>query len=172
MHRYPYLEYTILLDERTLARLGNFHFLLHSFKTQLRKRLSAHNTLTLKFLDLTIEVHIYLKNDYITGVTSRIEGTSVKVQPRRNRSGVKELFDNTYQKSPKGEPMRYLNSRTPSLWAGHSKPTLNALVVWRSTPSQSRIRNGHMYKAGSWRHQCNDGYYDARRSKVLVSLQP
>ena len=32
MDRYPYLEYTILLDERTLARLGNLHFLLHIFK--------------------------------------------------------------------------------------------------------------------------------------------
>ena len=41
MDRYPYLEYTILLDERTLARLGNLHFLLHIFKTQSCKRLSS-----------------------------------------------------------------------------------------------------------------------------------
>ena len=34
MDRYPYLEYTVLLDERTLAWLGNLHFLLHIFKTQ------------------------------------------------------------------------------------------------------------------------------------------
>ena len=32
MDRYPYLEYTILFDERTLARLGNLHFLLHAHK--------------------------------------------------------------------------------------------------------------------------------------------
>ena len=41
MDRYPYLEYTVLLDERILARLGNLHFLLHIFKTQSRKRLSS-----------------------------------------------------------------------------------------------------------------------------------
>ena len=40
MDRYPYLEYIILHDERTLLRLGNLHFLLHIFKTQSRKRLS------------------------------------------------------------------------------------------------------------------------------------
>ena len=39
MDRYPNLEYTVLLDERTLARLGNLHFLLHIFKTQSRKHL-------------------------------------------------------------------------------------------------------------------------------------
>ena len=27
--QYSYLEYTILLDERTLAQLGNLHLLLH-----------------------------------------------------------------------------------------------------------------------------------------------
>ena len=32
MDRYMYREYTILLDERILARLGNFHFLLHIHK--------------------------------------------------------------------------------------------------------------------------------------------
>ena len=41
MDRYSYLEYTVLLDERTLARLGNLHFLLYIFKTQSRKRLSS-----------------------------------------------------------------------------------------------------------------------------------
>ena len=32
MDRYSYLEYTILLDELTLARLGNLEFLLHIHK--------------------------------------------------------------------------------------------------------------------------------------------
>ena len=41
MDRYSYLEYTVLLDECTLARLGNLHFLLHIFKTESRKRLSS-----------------------------------------------------------------------------------------------------------------------------------
>ena len=41
MDRYPYLEYIILLDERTLALLGNVHFLFHIFKTQSRKHLSS-----------------------------------------------------------------------------------------------------------------------------------
>ena len=41
MDRYPYLEYTILLDKRTLAQLGNLHLLLHIFKTQSHKRLSS-----------------------------------------------------------------------------------------------------------------------------------
>ena len=36
-----YLEYTLLLDERTLAQLGKLHFLLHIFKTQSLKRLSV-----------------------------------------------------------------------------------------------------------------------------------
>ena len=32
MDRYPYLKYTILLDERILARLGHLHSLLHIHK--------------------------------------------------------------------------------------------------------------------------------------------
>ena len=40
MDQYLYLEYTVLLDKRTLAQLGNLHLLLHIFKTQSRKRLS------------------------------------------------------------------------------------------------------------------------------------
>ena len=45
MDRYSYLEYTLLLDERILARLGHSHSLLHIHKkkkkkTQSRKRLS------------------------------------------------------------------------------------------------------------------------------------
>ena len=39
--RYSYLEYTILLEEHTLERVDNLHFLLHIFKTQSRKRLSS-----------------------------------------------------------------------------------------------------------------------------------
>ena len=41
MDRYPYLEDTIYLDERTPAWLGNFHFVLHIFKTQSCRRLSS-----------------------------------------------------------------------------------------------------------------------------------
>ena len=43
MDRYSYLEYTLLLDEHILARLGHLHSLLHIHKkknTQSRKRLS------------------------------------------------------------------------------------------------------------------------------------
>ena len=122
--------------------------------------------------DLTIEVHIYLKNDCKTGVTSRTKSTSVEKQPKRNRNGVEELFDSTDQKSSKGKHRRYLNSRTSTLWPGHSKPTLNALVTWRSKPSQNHIKNYHLYKVGLWSRQCNDGYYDAQRSKILASFQP
>ena len=32
MDRYPYLEYIVLLDKRTLARLVNLHYLLHIHK--------------------------------------------------------------------------------------------------------------------------------------------
>ena len=44
MDRYPYLEYIVLLDERTLARLGNLHFLLHIFKTQSRNAFQVFGT--------------------------------------------------------------------------------------------------------------------------------
>ena len=34
MDRYPYLEYTILLDESILTRLGRLHYLLHITRKQ------------------------------------------------------------------------------------------------------------------------------------------
>ena len=67
---------------------------------------------------------------------------------KKKKHPTEDFFDSIDKKSLKGELVRYLNRKNSGAMAGHSKSILNALVIWRSTSSQSRIRNRHLYKTG------------------------